>query len=115
MHYYKSNNEIMQYCIVSNDIALIMHYHAVLKRSDTYYVLVWLILNHQMSIGRGPLEMTCLLHRIFLSAELLCTLHACTSTKASTAASKKPPKPRFRQVEPRIFRVLKIGLRQVFF
>ena len=34
MHYYKSNNEIMQYCIVSNDIALIMHYHALLKRSD---------------------------------------------------------------------------------
>ena len=36
MHYYKSNNEIMQYCIVSNDIALIMHYHALLKRSDEY-------------------------------------------------------------------------------
>ena len=34
MHYYKSNNEIMQYCIVSNDIALIMHYRALLKRSD---------------------------------------------------------------------------------
>ena len=33
MHYYKSNNEIMQYCIVSNDIALIMHYRALLKRS----------------------------------------------------------------------------------
>ena len=36
MHYYKSNNEIMQYCIVSNDIALIMHYRALLKRSGTY-------------------------------------------------------------------------------
>ena len=36
MHYYKSNNEIMQYCIVSNDIALIMHYHALLKRSVLY-------------------------------------------------------------------------------
>ena len=34
MHYYKSSNEIMQYCIVSNDIALIMHYRALLKRSD---------------------------------------------------------------------------------
>ena len=34
MHYYKSNNEIMQYCSVSNDIALIMHYRALLKRSD---------------------------------------------------------------------------------
>ena len=33
MHYYKSNNEIMQYCIVSNDIALIMHYRALFKRS----------------------------------------------------------------------------------
>ena len=110
MHYYKSNNEIMQYCIVSNDIALIMHHHALLKRSDTYYSQP-----SNVNWSRGPLEMTCLLHRIFLSAELLCTLHACTSTKASTAASKKPPKPRFRQVEPRIFRVLKIGLRQVFF
>ena len=36
MHYYKSSNEIMQYCIVSNDIALIMHYRALLKRSDYY-------------------------------------------------------------------------------
>ena len=35
MHYYKSSNEIMQYCFVSNDIALIMHYHALLKRSDS--------------------------------------------------------------------------------
>ena len=34
MHYYKSNNEIMQYSIFSNDIALIMHYRALLKRSD---------------------------------------------------------------------------------
>ena len=34
MHYYKSNNEIMQYCSFSNDIALIMHYRALLKRSD---------------------------------------------------------------------------------
>ena len=33
MHYYKSNNEIMQYCSFSNDIALIMHYRALLKRS----------------------------------------------------------------------------------
>ena len=36
MHYYKSNNEIMQYCSFSNDIALIMHYRALLKRSDFY-------------------------------------------------------------------------------
>ena len=36
MHYYKSSNEIMQYCIFSNDIALIMHYRALLKRSDPY-------------------------------------------------------------------------------
>ena len=36
MHYYKSSNEIMQYCIFSNDIALIMHYRALLKRSDLY-------------------------------------------------------------------------------
>ena len=38
MHYYKSNNEIMQYCSFSNDIALIMHYRALLKRSGTYQV-----------------------------------------------------------------------------
>ena len=37
MHYYKSNNEIMQYCSFSNDIALIMHYRALLKRSDWQY------------------------------------------------------------------------------
>ena len=35
MHYcinslLKNNNEIMQYCIISNDIALIMHYRALL-------------------------------------------------------------------------------------
>ena len=39
MHYYKSSNEIMQYCFVSNDIALIMHYHALLKRSDIVTLL----------------------------------------------------------------------------
>ena len=36
MHYYKSNNEIMQYCSFSNDIALIMHYRALLKGSGLY-------------------------------------------------------------------------------
>ena len=34
MHYYKINNEIMHYSIVGNDIALIMHYRALLKRSE---------------------------------------------------------------------------------
>ena len=29
MHYYKINNEIMQYSIFGNDIALIMHYRAL--------------------------------------------------------------------------------------
>ena len=28
----------MQYSIVGNDIALIMHYHALLKRSDLHYL-----------------------------------------------------------------------------
>ena len=37
MHYYKSNNEIMQYCIVSNDIALIMHYRALLQMPDSNF------------------------------------------------------------------------------
>ena len=36
MHYYKSNNEIMQYCIVSNDIALIMHYRALFTMSGLH-------------------------------------------------------------------------------
>ena len=27
----KNNNEIMQYCIINNDIALIMHYRALLQ------------------------------------------------------------------------------------
>ena len=36
MHYcinslLKNNNEIMQYCIIINDIALIMHYRALLQ------------------------------------------------------------------------------------
>ena len=31
----KNNNKILQYCIVINDIALIMHYRALLKGSDT--------------------------------------------------------------------------------
>ena len=30
------NNEIMQYCIIINDIALIMHYRALLKGSDVH-------------------------------------------------------------------------------
>ena len=39
MHYciislIEKNNEIMQYCIIINDIALIMHYRALLKGSD---------------------------------------------------------------------------------
>ena len=29
------NNEIMQYCIIINDIALIMHYRALLKGSGS--------------------------------------------------------------------------------
>ena len=47
MHYYKSNNEIMQYCIVSNDIALIMHYCALLKRSA--YDTIHMVSKHQMT------------------------------------------------------------------
>ena len=30
----KNNNEIMQYYIINNDIALIMHYHALLQMPD---------------------------------------------------------------------------------
>ena len=30
----KNNNEIMQYYIISNDIALIMHCHALLQMPD---------------------------------------------------------------------------------
>ena len=50
MHYYKSNNEIMQYCIVSNDIALIMHYRALLKRSAKYVVVFLSILSIQNKV-----------------------------------------------------------------
>ena len=31
MHYYKINNEIMQYYIINTDIALVMHYRALLQ------------------------------------------------------------------------------------
>ena len=42
MHYcinslLKNNNEIMQYCIIINDIALIMHYRALLQMPDCDY------------------------------------------------------------------------------
>ena len=30
----KNDNEIMQYCIINNDIALIMHYRALLQMPD---------------------------------------------------------------------------------
>ena len=32
----KNNNEIMQYYIINNDIALIMHYHALLQMPDQH-------------------------------------------------------------------------------
>ena len=35
MHYYKINNEIMQYSTFGNDIALIMHYRALFTMSGT--------------------------------------------------------------------------------
>ena len=28
----------MQYCIINNDIALLMHYRALLQMPDTYYI-----------------------------------------------------------------------------
>ena len=45
MHYcinalLKNNNEIMQYCIIINDIALIMHYRALLKGSVHNYAFL---------------------------------------------------------------------------
>ena len=44
MHYcinalLKNNNEIMQYFIIINDIALIMHYRALLQMPDLCYSL----------------------------------------------------------------------------
>ena len=33
----KNNNEIMQYYIINNDIALIMHYRALLQMPDIYW------------------------------------------------------------------------------
>ena len=38
MHYYKINNEIMQYSTFGNDIALIMHYRALFTMSVHDYV-----------------------------------------------------------------------------
>ena len=34
----KNNNEIMQYYIINNDIALIMHYRALLQMPDYYHL-----------------------------------------------------------------------------
>ena len=34
----KNNNEIMQYYIINNDIALIMHYRALLQMPDHHMV-----------------------------------------------------------------------------
>ena len=31
----RNDNEIMQYCIINNDIALIMHYRALLQMPDS--------------------------------------------------------------------------------
>ena len=38
----KNNNEIMQYCIINNDIALIMHYRALLQMPgiDQYHSIL---------------------------------------------------------------------------
>ena len=36
----KNNNEIMQYCIINNDIALIMHYRALLQITIYYYPIL---------------------------------------------------------------------------
>ena len=35
----KNNNEIMQYYIINNDIALIMHYRALLQMPGSYNLL----------------------------------------------------------------------------
>ena len=48
MHYcinslLKNNNEIMQYCIISNDIALLMHYRALLQMPDINFMVESLI------------------------------------------------------------------------
>ena len=40
MHYYKINNEIMQYSIFGNDIALIMHYRALFTMSGLHIILI---------------------------------------------------------------------------
>ena len=37
----KNNNEIMQYCIINNDIALIMHYCALLQMPNCSSDQVW--------------------------------------------------------------------------
>ena len=39
----KNNNEIMQYCIINNDIALIMHYRALLQMPGIYHVYTYIL------------------------------------------------------------------------
>ena len=40
---FKIGNEIMQYYIINNDIALIMHYRALLQIPGVYYIVIVLI------------------------------------------------------------------------
>ena len=41
----KNNNEIMQYYIINNDIALIMHYRALLQMPETNHHIFNLFIN----------------------------------------------------------------------
>ena len=63
MHYcinslLKNNNEIMQYCIISNDIALTMHYRALLQMTDLYsqYKLSLIILLYTVYVMTKEVE-----------------------------------------------------------
>ena len=52
MHYYKINNEIMQYSIFGNDIALIMHYRALFTMSDLDHTLLRLFPRRQKNVPK---------------------------------------------------------------
>ena len=50
----KNNNEIMQYYIIDNDIALIMHYRALLQMPDSYYQKFKVNFLHYFTTNNSP-------------------------------------------------------------
>ena len=51
----KNNNEIMQYYIINNDIALIMHYRALLQMPD-FNTIILIFFPQIVKFPMGPLN-----------------------------------------------------------